>query len=284
MTQNLISTVTAVFSGYQGLALTLGILILILVFYKLATIGLKRYISRKAFRQENVENFLFMWRYIWLGFAFLFTIISLSGSIAALGISAAFLGMILGWSLQAPVTGIAAWLMIIVKRPFKLGDRIIVNGIIGDVTDITLTHIILNQVGGTVAGEEKSGRVVMIPNATLFQQIIHNYTSKSKYILDEVVVSITYESSYQEAEKILLNSAKKITKDIIEKTGQEPFVRLEIAENGIRTRLRYQTLATNRQMVSTKIIKNIIDEFNQNKKVEFAYPHTEIVYQPKKNI
>ena len=63
-----------------------------------------------------------------------------------------FLGMILGWSLQAPVTGIAAWLMLILKRPLKIGQRVIVAGITGDVVDITLTHVILNQVGGAVAG------------------------------------------------------------------------------------------------------------------------------------
>lgn len=190
--------------------------------------------------------------------------------------------MILGWSLQAPVTGIAAWLMIILKRPFKIGDRVIISNIIGDVTDITLTHVILNQVGGTITGEEKSGRTVMIPNATLFQQIIFNYTRRSRYILDEVPINITFESNHKEAEKILLDSAFAVTKDIIERTGQKPFVRLEISEHGSRLRLRYQTLATDRQMVSSKITKIILEEITKNKNIEFAYPHTEIIYRTKK--
>ena len=84
--------------------------------------------------------------------------------------------MVLGWSLQAPVTGIAAWLMLILKHPFKIGDRVIIAGITGDVMDITLTHVILNQVGGTVSSEERSGRGILIPNAILFAQTITNYT------------------------------------------------------------------------------------------------------------
>jgi len=40
--------------------------------------------------------------------------------------------------------------------------------------DVTLTHIILNQVGGTVGGEERSGRAVLIPNAIMFGQVITN--------------------------------------------------------------------------------------------------------------
>ena len=79
--------------------------------------------------------------------------------------------------MQAPVTGIAAWLMLILKCPFKIRDRVIIAGITGDVMEITLTHVILNQVGGTVSSEERSGRGILIPNAILFGQTITNYTN-----------------------------------------------------------------------------------------------------------
>ena len=36
---------------------------------------------------------------------------------------AMFGGMLLGWSLQAPVSGFAAWLLVSMKRPFRPGDR-----------------------------------------------------------------------------------------------------------------------------------------------------------------
>ncbi len=264
--------------------LIIGFLTITVLFilYKLTTKGLRSYLSKRAHKPENVQNFLFLWRVLWIGVIFIFGIISFSGSLAALGISAAFLGMIMGWSLQAPVTGVAAWLMILLKRPFKIGDRVIIAGIIGDVMDITLTHIYLNQVGGTIGGEEKSGRGVLIPNAILFQQIIHNYTFESKYILDEVPVMITYESDFDEAERILLQAAREVTRDIINDIGQKPFIRSELADNGIRIRLRYQTLATDRQRISSEIVRIIIREFSQNERVEFCYPHMELLYRPKK--
>jgi small-conductance mechanosensitive channel len=191
--------------------------------------------------------------------------------------------MVIGWSLQAPVTGIAAWLMIILKRPFKIGDRVIISGIIGDVVDITLTHVILNQVGGTVGGEERSGRGVLIPNATLFQQIIYNYTFETKYILDEVPVLITYGSDLDEAERILLAAAQEVAQDIIADCGQEPFTRAEFTDSGVRVRLRYQTLATERQRISSEIVEVIFREFNKNERVEFCYPHMELLYRPKED-
>jgi small-conductance mechanosensitive channel len=268
-------------SPYRAPILLVLTILALFVGYRLSRRLLKGYLERHAHKAENIQNFLFLWRYLWLGAGFILAVISLSGSIAALGISAAFLGMILGWSLQAPVTGIAAWLMIVLKRPFKLGDRIIIGGIIGDVVDINLTHIVLNQVGGTVSGEEKSGRGVMIPNATLFQQIIYNYTFSTKYILDEVPVLITYESDYDEAVGILVSAAREVVGDIITETGEQPFVRSELADSGVRVRLRYQTLGTDRQRVSSEIVTRIIRGFNATEKVEFAYPHIEAIHRPK---
>ena len=250
------------------------------VAYKYLTRFLKKFLQQKAFVEDNIRNFLLVWRYLWMGAGAVFLVVSLSGSIAALGLSAAFLGMVLGWSLQAPVTGIAAWLMIIFKRPFRIGDRIIISGITGDVVDINLTHIILNQVGGTVGGEEKSGRGVMIPNATLFQQVIHNYSYETKFLLDEVVVLITFRSDIQEAERILIGAAAAVTQDIITQTGQTPYVRYEIIDHGVRMRLRYQTLAVERQRLSSEMTKIILHDISQTyDRVEFAHPHMQVLYR-----
>ena len=59
------------------------------------------------------------------------TVLVLIGSIVyvqgKLGVFASFFslfgGMLLGWSLQAPVSGLAAWVMVTLKRPFRIGDR-----------------------------------------------------------------------------------------------------------------------------------------------------------------
>ncbi len=276
---------------YQGPIMGVATLIILWVAYKLSSRGLSRYLSSREYKADNVKQFLFIWRYIWFGLGAIFGIISFSGSLATLGISAAFLGMVLGWSLQAPVTGIAAWLMIILKQPFKIGDRVIIAGIIGDVVDITLTHVLLNQVGGTIGGEEKSGRGVLIPNATLFQQIIYNYTLDggpetaevaSSYILDEVPVRLTFGSDYDEAERILIAAATQVTGDIIKDSKQEPFVRAELFESGILMRLRYQTLAKERQRITSEIVRVLIREFRRNDKVNFCYPHMDIYHTSRK--
>ncbi len=271
-------------SSTRTLVLVIVTSLVLWIGYKLSRRALKKYMQIRALKEENVENFLFFWRYIWMAGSIILIAVSFSGSIAGVGISAAFLGMILGWSLQAPVTGIAAWLMIILKRPFKIGDRVIINGITGDVTDINLTHILLNQVGGTIGGEEKSGRGVLIPNATLFSQVIYNYTVEAKYLLDEVPVQVTFESDIDEAERICTEAARTVTKEIIEETGVEPFIRMEFTDWGLRIRVRFKTIATDRQRITSEITRHILEEFKKNPKVEFRYPLQEIRYRPKEHL
>lgn len=266
---------------HQRPILVLGTVVLMLVVYRVLTRALRRYMEAKAHKPENVQNFMFFWRYAWWGAAAILVLVSLSGSLAALGISAAFMGMILGWSLQAPVTGLAAWLMIVLKRPFRIGDRVIIAGIIGDVVDISLTHVILNQVGGTIGGEEKSGRGVLIPNAILFQQIIYNYAFETSHILDEVVMNITFESDPDAAEEICCDAARTVTKAIVEETGREPFIRAEIMDWGLRLRLRYLTEATDRQRITSEISRIIFNKVRQDPRVEFCYPHSEVIYRHK---
>lgn len=156
-------------SPYRGLILVILTLVILLNLKAYLTRTMRRTLEAKAFTQENTAAFLKIWNSLWKVATAILVIMAMSGSLRLLGLTAGFFGMMLGWSLQQPVTGIAAWLMIVLKKPFKIGDRVIIAGITGDVTGISLTHVILNQVGGSIGGEEKSGRGILIPNAIRYR-------------------------------------------------------------------------------------------------------------------
>lgn len=164
-------------SPYRSLILVLVTLLVLVNLKAYLTRVMRRKLKEQAFLEENATSFLKVWDVLWKFVIAVLVMMAMSGSLKLLGLTAGFFGMMLGWSLQQPVTGIAAWLMIILKKPFRIGDRVVIAGITGDVTGISLTHVILNQVGGSVGGEERSGRGILIPNAILFQHIIIiNYT------------------------------------------------------------------------------------------------------------
>jgi small-conductance mechanosensitive channel len=208
-----------------------------------------------------------------IGLVFLSSLGRLTGSWAAV---AGFAGLLMGWSLQAPVSGVAAWVFVNIKRPFRVGDRVLLPawGLTGDVTSIGMMYTVLNQVGGTVGSEEAAGRNILIPNAMLFGNVVINYTPQQTagYVLDEVVVRITYDSAWDLAEKVLLDAAREVTADIIKETGQEPYMRADMYDYGVYLRLRYMASAMDRPRIVYEITRRIFREFQRHPEIDFAIP------------
>jgi small-conductance mechanosensitive channel len=196
-----------------------------------------------------------------------------------------FVGLLLGWSLQAPVSGVAAWALVSAKRPFRVGDRVLFPslGLLGDVLDVGFMYTTLNQVGGSIGSEEAIGRSILIPNAMLFSQVAINYTPKqlAPYFLDEVIIRLTFDSDWDVAEKILLDAARNVTGAIIRETGKEPYIRSDIYDYGVYMRLRYMTPAWDRPRVAHEILKQVFRDFQRNPRVDFAIPY---VYSYRKSI
>jgi len=268
-------------SPYRSLILVILTLLVLLNLKLYLTRIMQKTLKTRAFTEENATAFLKIWNTLWKFMIAILTIMAMSGSLRLLGLTAGFFGMMLGWSLQQPVTGIAAWLMIILKKPFKIGDRVIIANITGDVTGITLTHVSLNQVGGSIGGDEKSGRGILIPNAILFQHVIINYTLEQEFMLDEVPVRLTFDSDWERAKAIMIAAAQDVTSAIIAKTGQVPFIRAEFLDWGVLVRLRYNTIPTKRQELSTYIIERLLRDFGKEyPRVRFATPSQTIRYRP----
>lgn len=190
---------------------------------------------------------------------------------------AMFGGMLLGWSLQAPVSGFAAWLLISLKRPFRPNDRVQLPslGLTGDVHEIGPMYTVLNQVGGSIGSEEAVGRYILVPNAMLFSQVVINYTvtQEAAYMLDEVVIRITHDSDWSAAERILLNAANEVTADIIQATGVKPYIRSDLYDYGVYLRLRFKTRVQDRAEIAYEITKRIFDAFQHEPSVDFAIPY-----------
>ena len=190
-----------------------------------------------------------------------------------------FGGMLLGWSLQAPVSGFAAWVMVTLMRPYRLGDRVQFPnlGLIGDVVKFSPMYLTLNQVGGSIGSEDPVGRMVNVPNAMLFGQVVINYTHQktlqdASYILDEALFRVTLDSDWDTVESILLSTAQEVTGDIIAKTKIQPYIRADTWDYGTLFRLRYMTDATDRPRIMYEIVKRVTKAIQQNRNVDLSIP------------
>jgi len=246
---------------------------------------LKKNLLRRAKNKKersDIEIFSRAIKYLIVLFLIIFGILSYSGSLVSIGLFAGLISASLGFALQRPISGMAAWLMLVVKRPFEIGDRVIIGAVKGDISDISLTHVHIKEIGGTIPSEEISGRTILIPNAKLFEEDIINYTRQDNFILDEVSFPITFNSDIDEAQKIAEESAKIVLKDY-EKNTQKPYSRTYFQPSGVDIFVRYLTLASNRNEISSKITQNIFKKVNKTEKVKFAYFHSEVLLNRNQN-
>lgn len=282
-----VSVVEEMGSGFMPVARTiLIVLILFVVFNILLGMARKSLLKRARTKKQisNTEIFTKIARYVLFIVIIVFAMLSYGGSWTGFGVVAGLMTAALGWALQRPITGVAAWIMVVWRRPFEIGDRIIVAGFRGDVADIGLTHIYLKEVGGIATSEENSGRTIMIPNSILFEQVIINYTLEDEYILDEVVMSVTYDSDLDKASEIGIKASEKVLKKFGEHSKEKPYVRTYFQPSGINVHARYFVPTRVRQEVSSEITREMHKMVQECKGVEFAYPHTEIVVKERKSV
>lgn len=97
---------------------------------------------------------------------------------------------------------------------------------------------------------------------------------------------MTYESNLENAEKIISSAVRNIMKSFWEKfpkkISMEPHNRLVFQDSGINVAVRYNTIATKRNQISTDIRREIHRLIINSDNVEFAYPHTEVLFREKR--
>ena len=243
-------------------------------------------------------------RYTWkrsVSFTVGFLIMILIGSvwIRAIGQFGAFLGLLtagLAIALKDPLTNIAGWIFILVRQPFKLGDRVQIGNQAGDVIDIRLFQFTLLEIGNWVNADQSTGRIIHIPNGTVFTQPQSNYSTGFNYIWNEMSVLLTFESRWEEAKSILQRIISKhaeelstdAEKKIIEASKKymifyqylTPIVYTSLRDSGVLLTMRYICEPRKRRSTEHLIWEDILKEFALHKDIEFAYPTQRFFTRP----
>ncbi|MFQ6038780.1 MAG: mechanosensitive ion channel family protein [Candidatus Aminicenantales bacterium] len=234
---------------------------------------------RHKARKFTVYVFTVLWLviilYIWVRGGSVTTVLSVMGA-----------GLTL--ALHQPVTSIEGWILILIRRPYDIGDRIELGGIRGDVIDIRLFYTSILEIGNWVDADQSTGRIVHCPNGKVFTDPIFNYTRGFEYIWNEIPVLITFESNWKKARDILLEVAaesetttaeamkKKLKylsyKYMIHYKKLTPIVWVNIKDSGVELTLRYLTEAQKRRSSQDQICQKILERFSQEPDVELAYP------------
>jgi small-conductance mechanosensitive channel len=137
---------------------------------------------------------------------------------AALGIGS----IIIGLAIQTPMKSFVAWIYILVRQPYRVGDRIKISDATGDVIDVGYLDTTLWEFGGQyVSGDHPSGRLIKFPNEKVLDEIVYNYSwPLFPYIWNEVKFQVAYNSNLD----FVASTMQKITE---EELGEEMMKRVE---------------------------------------------------------
>src|SRR6267154_899763 len=140
------------------------------------------------------------------------------GALTALGIGS----IIVGLAVQTPMKSFIAWIYILVRRPYQVGDRVKIGDATGDVIDVGYLDTTLWEFGGQyLSTDHPSGRLIKFPNEKVLDELIYNYSwPLFPYIWNEVKFQVAYNADLE----FIAKTMQKITE---EELGREMIERVE---------------------------------------------------------
>ena len=228
-----------------GLAMALGVVFLIGEFWR-------RAIFRYVHDTRRRYQFMLMRKIaLWCGFA----IILLFSFVTELGAVATFAGLItagVAVALQNVIVSIVGYFFLIGKYGIRVGDRVQVGNVTGEVVDIGLVRFHLMELSGGVADSEPTGRIVAFSNSVVFQATggLFKQIPGTNFVWREVTLRFASDSDYRQVRERLqqaIDSAFADYKEHLE--GQRRQMELSVSnvptsELKPRAHARFTTSAT----------------------------------------
>ncbi len=196
----------------------------------------------------------------------------LGGLTVALGVA----GAGIAFALQEVIASVAGWIAISFANFYRVGDRVQVGGIKGDVIDIGILRTTLMEIGEWVDSDLYNGRVVRVANSFVFKEPVFNYSGDFPFLWDEIRIPIRFGSDVTMARRIVLEVAEEIvsayTDDVraawshlvrsypIENAKLDPMVTMTITDNWIEFTLRYVVNFKMRRGIKDDLSMRILED------------------------
>ncbi|MBP5684416.1 MAG: mechanosensitive ion channel [Bacilli bacterium] len=255
------------FDGGVELGLKLiGFALIIIIGFKIVKVLLKLIKKCKGFNklEKSVQTFIISFINISLKCLVLITGLGYLGiPMTSLITLVGTASLAVGLALQGGLTNMVGGLMILIFKPFKVGDWIESNGFSGSVEEITIFYTILKTLDCT--------KVVM-PNGELANTNVKNFSSNSKRKLC-IDFSVSYRSDIDKVKKVL---ADVIDKEELILKDEEVFIKLtNHAESALIFTVRVWTKNSDYWPTKFNLLENVKKAFDKNK-IEIPYPQLDV--------
>lgn len=249
----------------EGVKLLIGLIVLFFVF-KIINIIAKKFKKRMLAKNRDKTITMVVYSIIRKGLkviAFLAFLGYVGIDTAGIGTIIASAGVAVGLALQGSLSNLAGGIVILLMRPFKIGDYITAQGESGTVEEIKLFYSYLIT---------PDNKVVMIPNGVLANGSIINYSTKELRRVD-FEFSISYDEDFEKAKKVIWDVIGSIENIL---TDPAPFVRVvSHGESTINIVTRVWTKNENYWDVYFDMMEAIKQSFD-NAKIEIPFNQLDV--------
>ena len=215
---------------------------------------------------------------------------------------AGFVSAGLAFALQKVITSIAAYFVILRGQVFRIGDRILMSGVRGNVISLGFTRTTIMEMGQPPAERQDdprvwiksrqfTGRIVTVTNDKIFENPVFNYSRDFPYIWEELTLPIQYAGNRRRAEEIMVEAGRRHAVDVSE-VGEEtlemmqreyyvsrddmiPRVYYRLTDNWVELSLRFLAKEHGSRDMKDKMSREILEAF-ETENIEIASSSIEI--------
>ncbi len=207
------------------------------------------------------------------------------------------LGAGVAFASQEVIGSFAGYLNITTGNIFRIGDRIRIGSVVGDVLDINLLRTTVMEIGEWVKDDQYTGRIVSLANRIVFSDPVFNYTQYSGYLWDEIMIPVTYHANWRRAIEIMLKKAQELTASFhaearaefeamikkypaLQPVNVEPSLYITMTDNWIALTLRYIVAVRDRRLVKAQLHRELLTCFDEQADITVASTTIDIVRFP----
>jgi small-conductance mechanosensitive channel len=194
---------------------------------------------------------------------------------ASLATFAGFITAGIALALQTVIVSVAAYFFLVGRHGVRVGDRITVSGVTGDVVDVGLVRFSMMELGGAASDLHSTGRVVVFSNSVIFQAApFFKQIPGTGYVWHEVVVKLERGADYTLAEGKMLEAVNSVYSQYRESLEQQhqtlegmfsvpvstpsPQARLQLGEDRLDLVVRYPVVLHRESEIDDQMAKKVV--------------------------
>jgi small-conductance mechanosensitive channel len=268
-----------------GIALALGFVAILSEVWRKLTF---RYVREPRRRRQ----FLLLRRFV---MGFLVGVVLIMGFVSEFSSLATFAGFVtagIAVGLQAVLLSVAAYFFVVGRYGIRVGDRISIAGVTGDVVDIGLVRLYIMELAGVGVDLDPTGRIVVFSNSVLFQAgtPLFKQLPGTEYAWHELAVTLAPSGNYKLVQDKLFSAVNSVYEQYRERIERQlggierqteiqlkspkPEAKLQLSETGVEFIVRYPVDIRTASEIDDQVTRAVVELVSKDEELKKAMAGT----------